>query len=76
MHEAAVNLTIITAVAPFIFALRPAVWSLGATLYCLAFGYSPFESIRTEGGRLKLADPSHLKVRTCQYIHVFMCIGP
>jgi hypothetical protein len=39
-----------------------AVWSLGATLYCCAFGYSPFECTRTEDGKLRLADCSHVRV--------------
>jgi serine/threonine protein kinase len=43
-------------------ACLPAVWSLGATLYALACGYSPNECERGPGGALRLAEPSHLRV--------------
>lgn len=39
----------------------PAVWSLGGTLYAMAFGYSPFESVRGEDGKLRIAEPSHTR---------------
>jgi serine/threonine kinase 16 len=39
-----------------------AVWSLGATLFCLAFGYSPFECARTDDGKLRVAECSHVRV--------------
>ena len=38
------------------------VFALGCTLYACAFGYSCFESVKSEDGRLKIADPSHNRV--------------
>lgn len=38
------------------------VWSLGCILFCMAFGYSPFESARGADGRLYICEPSHLRV--------------
>lgn len=37
------------------------VWSLGATLYALLFGYSPFESQRSDDGSLRIAECSHVR---------------
>jgi len=36
-------------------------FSLGATLFACAFGLSPFESSRGDDGRLRVAEPSHLR---------------
>jgi serine/threonine kinase 16 len=38
------------------------VWALGCTLFAAAFGFSPFESVRSDDGRLRLADPTHVRV--------------
>ena len=38
------------------------VFALGCTMYACAFGYSPFESTRSDDGRLRNADPSHNRV--------------
>jgi serine/threonine kinase 16 len=38
------------------------IFAVGCTLYACAFGYSPFESTRSDNGRLKVADPSHNRV--------------
>jgi serine/threonine kinase 16 len=39
------------------------VWALGCTLFAAAFGYSPFECVRSDAdGRLRLCDPSHVRV--------------
>jgi len=38
------------------------IWSLGCTLYAMAFGYSPYESVRTEDGRLRLCEPTHVRI--------------
>lgn len=38
-----------------------AVWSLGATLFALRFGLSPFESVRGDDGRLRLTEPTHVR---------------
>lgn len=37
-------------------------WSLGCTLYACAFGYSPFECVRGEDGKLRLIDTTHVRV--------------
>ena len=44
-----------------IYSCFRAVWSLGSTAYCLAFGFSPNESFRGEDGRLRIAEPSQLR---------------
>ena len=36
-------------------------FSLGATLFACAFGLSPFECTRGDDGRLRVAEPSHLR---------------
>lgn len=38
------------------------VWSLGCSLYALAFGCSPFECVRGEDGKLRYSAPSHVRV--------------
>jgi serine/threonine kinase 16 len=37
-------------------------WSLGCSLYASVCGFSPFESVRAEDGRLRLVDPTHVRV--------------
>ena len=38
------------------------IWSLGCTLYALAFGYSPFEVEYTAKGDPRVVECSHLRV--------------
>jgi serine/threonine kinase 16 len=38
------------------------VWSLGCTLYALAFGFSPFEVEYSSKGDVRVVDCSHLRV--------------
>lgn len=38
------------------------VWSLGCTLYAMAFGYSPFECQHFDDGSVRVVDVTHLRV--------------
>jgi serine/threonine kinase 16 len=55
---------------------RVDVWGLGCSLYCLAFGWSPFESKREGVLRLAIVNgrysyPSPMRMRDCAYSNVF-----
>lgn len=55
---------------------RVDVWGLGCSLYCLAFGWSPFESKREGVLRLAIMNgrysyPSPMRMRDCSYSNVF-----
>jgi serine/threonine kinase 16 len=53
------------------------IWGLGCSLYCLAFGHSPFESTREGVLRLAILNgrfsyPPHYRHRDCQFSEAFV----
>ena len=57
---------------PFLLDESVDIWGLGCTLYCLAFGLSPFESVKEGVLRLAILNgrftfPAHYRNKDCQF---------
>ena len=64
---------------PFVLDESVDVWGLGCTLYCLAFGHSPFESPKEGILRLAILNgrfsyPAHYRHRDCQFSEAFVSL--